>query len=187
MESFQKFRRNFIKIAKYFFMILSSIFILVIFIGVISKYLGFNYIINISPSLPEGIYRLFLIDREIKEGDFIVFLIPEKQKEIIHRYLDEKSVKTLLKKVVGLENDLFEVEERELIGKIIVKNKGEVLGLVSDYDTKGRKLRHIEKIIVGKDEYFVMGTSQKSYDSRYFGTINKKDILYFAKPVLTFW
>lgn len=186
MENFQKFRGNIIRFSKYFFMIISSVFILIIFIGIILKYSGFNYIINVSPSLPEGIYSLSSIDREIQEGDFIVFLIPEKEREIIYRYLDEKSVKTLLKKVVGLENDSFEVEERKLIGKVIVKNKEEVLGLVSDYDTKGRKLKHIENITVGKNEYFVMGTSERSYDSRYFGTIKKESILYFAKPVLTF-
>ena len=46
-------------------------------------------------------------------------------------------------------------------------------------DGKGQKLKSFEIVeeIIPTNKYFLMGTNPKSYDSRYYGYIDEKDII----------
>lgn len=59
----------------------------------------------------------------------------------------------------------------------------ELIGIAKEKDMNGVKLEKFEfNGIVPKDKYFVIGTHEYSFDSKYFGFIDKSQILRKAKP-----
>lgn len=58
------------------------------------------------------------------------------------------------------------------------------IGRALDYDMQGNPLKH-EKydLIIPKNKYFFSGTHKYSYDSRYFGLIDRNAITRGAKPL----
>lgn len=182
MERIQKFKRSHLKIF-FILLFLSSIFY---FSLILFQKNGF--IVNISKSLPLGIYKTYPITEVIKEGDIVVFIPNEKNKNfMIERgYLGKDNlVKTLMKKVVGVEGDIFTVKKTPL-GLVLYKNEETILGGVATRDSKYRELNHISYLKLEKDEYFLVGESFNSYDSRYFGSVKKEEILYKASAIFTF-
>lgn len=182
MERIQKFKRSHLKIF-FILLFLSSIFY---FSLILFQKNGF--IVNISKSLPLGIYKTYPITEVIKEGDIVVFIPNEKNKNfMIERgYLGKDNlVKTLMKKVVGVEGDIFTVEKTPA-GLTLYKNQNIILGNVATKDSKYRELEHISYLKLEKDEYFLVGESFNSYDSRYFGSVKKDEILYKASAIFTF-
>jgi signal peptidase I/conjugal transfer pilin signal peptidase TrbI len=62
---------------------------------------------------------------------------------------------------------------------------GEYLVRAKDYSLKGEPLRHfVYRGTVPKGFMFVMGEHKDSYDSRYFGLVDKSRILAKAYPIL---
>ena len=41
-----------------------------------------------------------------------------------------------------------------------------------------------KKYIIKEDEVFVLGTNDKSFDSRYYGCIKKSDVIYKLVPLI---
>ena len=115
-------------------------------------------------------------------------------------------LKTMLKRIEGVEGETFKVLSiDELKNSQLNKNiefssidipksskkflvkENKILGSISNFDSRGRQLPQIKSpLILNKDEFFVMGESDNSFDSRYFGKIKKEEILYKVKPILTF-
>ena len=56
---------------------------------------------------------------------------------------------------------------------------GRFIGSAIKMDGKGQKLKSFEIVeeIIPTNKYFLMGTNPKSYDSRYYGYIDEKDII----------
>lgn len=81
-----------------------------------------NFRINVSESIPTGIYRVYPIDT-IKKGDCIVFETDKSTREFMLKrgYIKENS-KAFIKKVAGMERDIIEIDEYlKINGKIIKK------------------------------------------------------------------
>ncbi|MGL5853894.1 MAG: signal peptidase I [Cetobacterium sp.] len=137
------------------------------------KELSYRYfVLNLSPSMQKGIYLLKEID-ELKKGDVVVLNIPSNIKEILYSrgYLP-KNIKTLLKEVVAVEGDCVEVDHNKLY------INGEFKGDIAEVDLKGRKLVSFVKAGVLKSgEVFLLGRGKNSFDSRYFGAVEKSEIL----------
>lgn len=75
-----------------------------------------RYVINISASLPMGIYKLYETkDKKIDKGDIVMFLFPEEAEKYIRerKYLPD-NVNTLLKHVVAVEGDKVETKNKTL-------------------------------------------------------------------------
>ena len=178
MEKLQKSKRKFRKL-----IIAIWIFIFII-LGTVSIFRLNNYILNISESLPIGIYQK-LDSHEYKIGDYVVISIPEEYKEFMYSrgYMenDKFSVKTILKKIEGANGDSFEI-----IGESLIKNNNDIIAKVFNKDSKGRELPKISKITLKNGEYFLLGEHPHSLDSRYLGKFKEKDILYKVRPILTF-
>jgi len=132
--------------------------------------LGFS----ITPSLP---YHVFLIDKKnlnFKKNDFIVFQYPG---ENIY------SFKT---------NEFFIKSVRCFPGNILKTNmnyeyfcNSTNIGRAYLEDSNGKKINHfVFNGVVPKDMYFVTGTHPKSWDSKYWGFVNKKRIIATAKGLL---
>ena len=173
-KSKRKFRKLIIAIWVFIFIVLGTVFIFRIN----------NYILNISQSLPIGIYQK-IDSYDYKIDDYVIVKVPEEYKEFIYSrgYMgtDELSAKTMLKKIKGINGDSFEVIEGSLI-----KNNTEIIAKVLSKDSKGRNLPKISKITLKNGEYCLLGEHPYSLDSRYLGKFEEKDILYKVRPIITF-
>lgn len=156
----KKYNLNILKIffrycsnIKYFFIILISFILVGVFI-----FYTFNLKFNTTASMPLGIYQIQKTTP--KKGDLVIFKIPQKEN-------------LLLKRVVATNKDFIEVNKNGVfINGILVKNS-----TIFKFDTKGNPLQNanISKKLQ-KNEIFVMGDHERSFDSRYFGIININDI-----------
>jgi conjugative transfer signal peptidase TraF len=86
----------------------------------------------------------------------------------------QNGYKILLKKIVGVENDVVEVNSQVFINGEPVKNSTIQIYLSNWISLSPCFGKHVLK----KDKFFVMSDSNlQSFDSRYFCEINKSDIL----------
>ncbi len=142
-------------------------------------YFKCNYVINVTPSLPRGIYRLEKPEN-LKQGDIILFDIDEDIKEMMaeRKYIPNKKTK-LLKTIGAFENNKIQILDEVLY--IDMKNYGRILTC----DMEGRKLPEIE-IKVEKGYFLALTNKNLSYDSRYFGQVRLEKIEKKAKLVYRF-
>jgi signal peptidase I len=127
---------------------------------------------------------------ELKKGDYVVFYLTKRG-----AYYKDYKGKRLIKKIVCDEGDTLKVSEKLVFYKEKEKTKKEIrkqywcngqwLGEALTHDSKGVKLNNFVyngKIPEGKA--FVMGEHYRSYDSRYWGFLDKKEIIYKAIPLI---
>ena len=151
-----------------------------------------NYTIVITESSPLGVYKLYPIKDTIKIGDIVQFKPDEDTIKFIKNrgYLPEIA-NTLVKEVAAdysnrdeikliydtnLKLNLLYVGEKNY-GPIFLKDsKGRDITFVSLEDLKPKN----------SDEFLLLSSHYKSYDSRYFGLINRKQILNKAKIKIKF-
>ncbi|MGL4865506.1 MAG: signal peptidase I [Cetobacterium sp.] len=143
----------------------------------ILKILSNNYIINITKSLPRGVYRI-LPSEEFKKDDIVVFEIPEETKKYLFDRKYVPSIVTSMMKKVASEkiDDVIEINNNN---ELIINNKN--WGKVYKYDSYGRKLPEIDvkKMKVQKGEIFLLSDySDRSFDGRYFGVVPINSIKY---------
>lgn len=98
---------------------------------------------------------------ELKREDIIIF---------------EKDNREIIKRVIGTPNDHVVITEEgvfvnnELIEETYVSNKNKEETYIKDSTM-------YNDVILQEDEYYVLGDNRSvSWDSRYFGPVNKKDI-----------
>ena len=207
MENVQKSKRKPLKKIIYYSVLWFLIFLIISFFSFIIFAKKNRYVFNISESLPIGIYQK-LEDKNFQKGDLVILDIPKERMDfmISRGYIDGNMLKTMLKRIEGVEGETFKVlTVEELKGSLFSENnefssieisslpkkflikENKILGSISNFDSYGRQLPQIESpLILNKDEFFVMGESDNSFDSRYFGKIKKEEILYKVKPILTF-
>ena len=176
-----KYNSKILKVYLFFFILI-----------LIFKIIAMNYTIVITESLPLGIYKLYAIKDTIKIGDIVQFKPDEDTVKFIKNrgYLPEIA-NTLVKEVAAdysnrdeiklvydtnLKLNLLYVGEKNY-GPIFLKDsKGRDITFVSLEDLKPKN----------SDEFLLLSSHYKSYDSRYFGLINRKQILNKAKIKIKF-
>ena len=135
------------------------------------------YVLNISSSIPIGIYK---VDKSIdfKKGDIITFST-KNYSDILNYSGSIKNV-TFSKYVAGISGDYIRIENN----KIYINNKEK--GNIFKVDGLNNKLPQLKEkeYIVKEDEVFVLGTNNKSFDSRYYGCIKKSDVIYKLVPLI---
>ncbi|MBX9837473.1 MAG: signal peptidase I [Silvanigrellaceae bacterium] len=172
-------------------LILTIIFIITFYFFVYE--FGISFGINVTESMPRGIYIMYNYSFIIKNGDIITFCPDEKFYDLYYSrgYLSKiKNGKCygkyseFIKKVIGTSGDKIEINLNELIvNGTIIKNSN-----LYDYDRDGRKLYHLKngfsKFLLD-DEVFVFSNGVKySLDSRYIGIIKLNKI---NKKALFIW
>jgi conjugative transfer signal peptidase TraF len=132
--------------------------------------IGAGYRLNVTPSLPVGLYRIAPVQATLRRGDLVTFDLPAPLRR--HRFLG-----SLTKPVAGLAGDRICVQAGTLL--INGLDYGPVLP-----DAPAHALQDDECLTVREGDIFTASTSPRSYDSRYFGPIPRLDIQR-AMPVLT--
>lgn len=129
--------------------------------------------LNVSHSLPVGLYWLSAVPVELPRGAFVVLDVP---RSIQHLWL---SWVPLLKPVAGIPGDVVCHQEARLM--INGTDYGPVVG------THGKPLPHLETGCQTVPVGMVLLASQapKSLDSRYFGLTPVATVTAQATPLLT--
>lgn len=114
--------------------------------------------------------KVTLHTREVRRGDIIVFKRPAS--------FTDKSVKDLIKRVIGLPGDTVEGHD----GAVWVNGKQ----LPERYLLPSVKTSDFDPVRVGVDNYFVMGDNRpESFDSRFWGTVEREQII--GRALVRIW
>ena len=162
----------------------------------IFKIIAMNYTIVITESLPLGIYKLYAIKDTIKIGDIVQFKPDEDTVKFIKNrgYLPEIA-DTLVKEVAA---DYSNRDEIKFIYDVNLKQNlklnllyvGEKnYGPIFFKDSKGRDITFVSLEDLkpkNSDEFLLLSSHYKSYDSRYFRLIKRNQILNKAKIKIKF-
>lgn len=128
--------------------------------------------IGIDPqSTLSMIDRVFLIDikdKHIERGQNYVFAVRTN-------FPIYKDGTELVKRVVGMPGDLVSIDVNYNI-KVNGVLVGKGLWHLKELDQNIVRLRFVGARRLDTDEYWVMGYSEKSFDSRYFGAISADQI-----------
>lgn len=146
-------------------------------------------VINDTSSMPIGLYAKRAVNVDaIKSDDIISFCLAEPYKTVgLQNFYIEKGrvcsgAVRLIKSVLAIPGDTVELKDD------FVKVNGRSYSFKTKYvDSYGRPLavypRGLYENIAG---YFVVGScSNNSWDSRYFGFIQKSQVLSILHPILT--
>lgn len=134
----------------------------------------YKFSVTLTPSLKHRIYWLTRDPDKVVRGDYVLF----HHKELAAKVGMKKSEEML--KVIGCnEGDQLTVDAEKKF-----YCNGEYLVRAKDISLKGEPLQHF--VFIGqipKGVMFVMGQHKDSYDSRYFGFVEKNRILAKAYPI----
>jgi signal peptidase I len=158
----------FLKITKKYKFITKLMIIGIIFFSIVFCIKRIVY--NVTDSMTKGIYVKKIIS-DYKKGDLVIFLMDKKYLKYVESSLSKNKGKKLylLKRIVAVEGDTIETRSD---GAVLIngEKKGKIFKIKGLTD-KIENTRYILK----KDEYYVMGDTETSFDSRYLGILRKKD------------
>jgi conjugative transfer signal peptidase TraF len=134
--------------------------------------------INLSPSLPLGIYHT--VPRVIERGSIVIVCLPANIGLFARSrgYLGYGScpghVEHLGKRVAGIPGDTVEVEgDGVRINHFLIPNSRPLAT-----DARGRPLTRATSGVVRPNELFLLATDHwRSFDGRYFGAIAMTEVL----------
>jgi conjugative transfer signal peptidase TraF len=159
---------------------------------------GFRLTYNTTPSLPVGIYRIGELAGDPRRGDFVGVCLEGETARLalargyvhrqalepyVHRVRCPSGTAIIGKPVVGVPGDTVELDRNG------VRINGEILpgGAVAARDRRDRPMPHARwgRRILGPEEYWVQSTySPESFDSRYFGPVERRQIRDRRVPML---
>jgi type IV secretory pathway protease TraF len=129
--------------------------------------------LNVSASVPYGVYRLAAVPPSLQVGQFVVLPVPASMRSWHSRWLP------LLKPVAAVAGE----EVCHHAGRLIIRQQdfGPVLATAH-----GRPLPHMTGCLtVPTDSVFLASPVSRSLDSRYFLPVRLADLTAVAVPVLT--
>lgn len=155
---------------RFYIYAISSILIVTVISIFLRTYFMNNYYLalNFTPSLTE---RIFILDKHsnidnLKKDDIVGF-----------RYMDDdypfyKKGESFIKYIACMEGDELVIENNQ------VSCNGKYLGSQIKQDSKGNILPQFSfNGKIPKDKFFMWTPFVKSYDSRYWGFVDRNDIL----------
>ena len=144
----------------------------------LSGQIAFPFVLNLSLSMPSGVYRISPVS-ELQRGMLVLFRLPRGVREPLAERAWLKDM-PLLKPVAALPGDAVCVNRRVTVN-------GQEFGEVSVSDSSGKPLSSVKGCYtVSRDMFLPLSThSKRSFDGRYFGEIRQYLILGQARPVVT--
>lgn len=161
-------------------------------IYLLSIYYNNHLELNITDSYPLGIYKI-VNTKSYKKGDLVVFCPPYNEFlqyaaqqgyfNKLQLYCDNNTPK-YIKKIVAVKGDrVLVLNSGVYINKIRIDNS-EIFKKISSDEIFNE---YNKEYIIKDNEFFVLSDYNKlSYDSRYFGIINEKNILYKVEPYIIY-
>ena len=137
-------------------------------------------IYNATDSLPHGIYRV-IKQENYDRGDLIVFPVPEQVRSLVIERGWLKPDSYLIKPVAAKTGDNMRIT----FGQVFIN--GMSFGVTKIQDRQGLPLPSFvlyDTLSPGK--IAVLQRSDDSFDSRYFGPIDERDIIGRAVPILVY-
>ncbi|MEI7669783.1 MAG: S26 family signal peptidase [Pseudomonadota bacterium] len=155
----------------------------ILIIYTILKIEKLHIIYNETPSVPVGFYIVHPLENEpLFIGEYLEFNVPENYKSYFYdrKYIGNNW--TLIKQIGALEGDNYCINRQDFS----INNN--IIGNIYKVDSLGRILPiNIGCRQIFKDKFFALGAnSDKSFDSRYMGQINKSLIIGKAIPLWIF-
>ncbi len=157
--------------------------IILVFVIFASVFLYQNFILNVTPSEPLGIYKIhrFNSAASIKRGDIVALcLTPNienlglKRNYLLPGLRCGKSP-PLIKTVIAIPGDIVELKNNAIIVN------GKTFHYATKYiDSHGHALEVFPRgIYLNTQKYWLIGTNDpNSWDSRYWGGVERKQILF---------
>jgi conjugative transfer signal peptidase TraF len=145
-------------------------------------YLG-GYRINLSPSVPTGIWRIQ--EGKHEKGGYVIV---SPSDHLGYRLAVERGYlpgfSPMLKRVVGLEGDFISYDRQEKA--VTVNGEYILMTEIISQDTEGRSLPAASfPVTLEKGEVWLASENIRGYDSRYFGPVSD-DLLQGVVPVWKF-
>jgi conjugative transfer signal peptidase TraF len=144
--------------------------------------------INLSASMPQGIY-LLSGSSAVDVGDFVMVCLNHSlaqfalQRRYLHRGNCANGTQPLLKQVVAVCGDSVML----LTNKVVIHHKALPHSATFMVDSVNRPLPAIPRglYILKANQLWLYGTeSSKSWDSRYFGAVDRSQVISVVKPLL---
>ena len=162
-----------------------NIFLVIIFIffSIIFIFSRFTY--NVTNSLTKGIYFKKFFPK-YKKNNLVLFELDKKYLKYLENFPNKNKMKKiyLIKRIVGVCGD--KIENRN--GGIFIngEKKGEIFKIkgLNENKNENKNIKKEESYVLRKDEFFVMGDTPTSFDSRYFGILKKKDFKFEMKLLI---
>ena len=136
--------------------------------------------INTSASLPVGFYLQKKYDSgSLRKGDIILFY-DDKINAIAYKRGYIRRGEQIGKRVAAVEGDSININALKtvILGKIISKN-------TPIKDSKKRPMDLFQyKGVVPQGSIFLIGDTSNSFDSRYYGFVNKEKITAILTPLI---
>jgi signal peptidase I len=113
--------------------------------------------------------------KKVAQSDVVVFRFPK-----------DRSV-DYIKRVIGTPGDTVEIRDKKVFvnGKPIIDSHAHITS-TTILDTKSSPRDNLGPILVPEDRIFVMGDNRdNSYDSRFWGFVDQKDVL--GKAFILYW
>ena len=156
--------------------------VLIFAMYVISVYTRDNYYLNLSPSLPCGLYKISA-PVNLKRGDIVIFIPPDHLKTFIYKRHWLPAGWPLMKQIGAMPGDTFCINK----GQQFLIN-GKFVGPVSTVDSQGLPLPKIAGCRTIEPETILPVATHisNSFDGRYFGTIPLNIIKGKAVPLYNF-
>jgi len=141
----------------------------------VGAWLPARIIVSTSSSLQHRVFFLVPANR-IRVGDYLVFR--HRDRDFVKQGLNKDNDRLI--KIVGCGPGQILTSDAD---RLFSCNKRKV-GLALDKDSQGRPLPQFEfNGLVPDDNFFMIGSNPRSFDSRYFGFVHADDILYKALPL----
>jgi conjugative transfer signal peptidase TraF len=166
---------------KRLFPLIVSLCVLAAFV-LLFKFLSHRYLIQVSGSMPKGIYKIKAADN-VSLGQIVVFNIPKSISGLVQkrRWAPERLTYLLMKPVAAKAGDRVLISEKGLfINDLYV-------GAVKRFDSAGRPLPVIDgEFVLRQNELFAVSSHDNSFDSRYFGPIQTSAVKGVVEPLIIF-
>ena len=148
-----------------------------------------NIVINYTASYPLGLYQKVTIDREIRAGDWVMFCLPGNpvtrliaEREYLLHGRCQLGHAPLIKEVYAVAGDYVAVSAQG-----VSINHDPVINNTAPLrkDQQGRGLPIMASGRIEPGHYALFSDyDARSFDSRYFGAVNRDDIFTVIEP---FW
>jgi len=157
-----------------FLYIIVPVFIFIVTCYILSHY----YVIQISGSLPRGIYKKVPIFGKISRGQLVLVTIPVEARQLmINRgWIPGHLTYHLIKPVEAIPGDHVKVDHTG----VYINNRYK--GALRQKDQQGLMLPQFRfNGVLHPNTYFLLGQGANSFDSRYIGPVHKQLILCFVE------